>query len=497
MVARVDSAILRPGTAAVPAAVAGAAVAPAADAAVAAPGTGPGLYLHVPFCARVCPYCDFAVQTGGQQKRRGYLEALLREIEGWGERIQARHGPHPRGTWRERQGDDADSGGIVARRSFCQDADPEPPAWMSAEAFDTVYLGGGTPSSLAPEALAEILGALRDRLPVAADAEVTLEANPEDVNVDSLAAWRALGIARLSLGVQSFDDAALQRLGRSHTGAQGTAAVESALAAGFDAVSLDLIFALPERRGNTWRSTLEEAVALAPHHISCYELTVHEGTRLFRERVRGRFVELPDDDKAEQFFFTHRFLADNGYAAYEVSNFARVAGTSSSHDVGTPARHDESYRLRHDEKYRSRHNAKYWDHTPYLGLGPSAHSFDGVSRRWWNERRLSDWQAALDEHGGAVAEHGGAVAEQEELAPAELVLEALALGLRTAKGVDLDAIERRWGIELRRRNAALIERLVDERLLRPETTPRLVPTLRGLALADTVAGGFEIGAARR
>lgn len=369
---------------------------------------------------------------------------------------------------------------------------------MSAEAFDTVYLGGGTPSSLAPEALAEILGALRDRLPVAADAEVTLEANPEDVNLDSLAAWRALGIARLSLGVQSFDDAALQRLGRSHTGAQGRAAVESALAAGFDAVSLDLIFALPGRRADTWRSTLEQAVALAPQHISCYELTVHEGTRLFRERVRGRFVELADDDKAEQFFFTHRFLADNGYAAYEVSNFARAAGTSSSHDVGTSAshgvgtstRHDERYRLRHDEKYRSRHNAKYWDHTPYLGLGPSAHSFDGGSRRWWNERRLSDWQAALGERGGAVA-------EQEELAPAELVLEALALGLRTAAGVDLDAIERRWGIELRAPNAALIEHLVDEGLLRPETMPRLVPTLRGLALADTVAGGFEIVAAPR
>ncbi|MGD8330077.1 MAG: radical SAM family heme chaperone HemW [Acidobacteriota bacterium] len=383
--------------------------------------SAPGLYLHVPFCARVCPYCDFAVQTGGPIKRTAYLQALLDELGG-----------RSAGT-----------------------------PWRDARPFDSVYLGGGTPSSLAPEALARILTAVTEGQRVAEGAEITLEANPEDVDEQRLAAWRTLGITRLSLGVQSFDDAALRFLGRSHTVAQARSAVECALTAGFPAISLDLIFALPQQDAAAWRATLRQAVDLAPHHISCYELTIHPRTRFFRDRERGRWRELVDDTKAERFFETHQILADAGYAGYEVSNFARAA------------------------RHRSRHNTKYWDHTAYLGVGPSAHSFDGGHTRWWNERFLRDWQRALHETGTAVS-------GQESLNTGQLVLEALALGLRTTAGVDLAAVERRWGISLHGANASLIGRLIADGLLHEGRSDLLAPTLAGMAIADTLAAMFEI-----
>jgi len=381
----------------------------------------PGLYLHVPFCARVCPYCDFAVQTGGPKKRTAYLRALLDEIGG-----------RAAGT-----------------------------PWREAGPFDTVYLGGGTPSSLVPEALERILAVIAAQLRVADDTEITLETNPEDVDEARLTAWREIGITRLSLGVQSFDDAALAFLGRSHTAVQARAAVERALTAGFAAVSLDLIFALPHQDAAGWRTSLAQAVDLAPHHISCYELTIHPRTRFFRARERSRLHELSDDAKAELFFDTHALLADAGYVAYEVSNFARAP------------------------EHRSRHNAKYWDHTPYLGVGPSAHSFDGASTRWWNERRLADWQRALHDSGTAVC-------GQETLSAPQLVLEALALGLRTTAGVDLAALERRWDIDLRAANRELIGRMVRDGLLDRQGPSTLVPTLAGMAVADTLAASFEI-----
>lgn len=414
------------------------------------PGAAPGLYVHVPFCARVCPYCDFAVQTGGPRKRDAYVRSLLQEIRCWADREAAPTALAGSASG-DASGDPSAVAGHVAEQS----------RWGAVQAFDSVYLGGGTPSSLALGALEEILAALRGALPVAADAELTLEANPEDINDDRLAAWRSLGVSRLSLGVQSFDAAVLDLLGRSHTPQQATAAIERSMAAGFDAVSLDLIFAVPGQTAASWESSLQRAVDLQPHHISCYELTVHQGTRFFRARRRGDFFEVSNDFKAEQFFLTHRFLAGAGYPAYEVSNFARRP------------------------EFRSRHNAKYWDHTAYLGLGPSAHSYDGEHRRWWNERRLVDWQSALDEAGSGVREEETLTAEQR-------VLEALALGLRTTAGVDLEHMAGRYGIDLRPGNATLVASLAGRGLLERGRGSRLVPTLEGLALADTLAGAFEI-----
>jgi putative oxygen-independent coproporphyrinogen III oxidase len=414
----------------------------------------PGLYLHVPFCERVCPYCDFAVQTGGPRRRREFLGSLLREIELWS---------------RPQRADGSAGGGDNAREDRLL-----APSWPSEQAFDTIYLGGGTPSSLTAEMLAEVLAALRGSFPIADELEVTLEANPEDVSEESLAAWKALGITTLSLGIQSFDASGLRFLGRSHEPKRAGAALRAALDASFDTVSLDLIFALPGQSPERWESDLRRAIEYRPDHISCYELTVHEGTRFGRLKERGDLEEASEDDRAELFFLTHEMLADAGYPAYEVSNFARAP------------------------EHRSRHNHKYWDHTAYLGLGPSAHSFDGVATRWWNERRLPGWQAGLEAQLRSFLDTSagpthGAVAGSEVLEPADLVLESIALGLRTTEGVDLGDLRDRYGIDVTSRNADLIARLKrDGYLVDAEPAAVLAPTVRGLAVADALARSIEI-----
>jgi oxygen-independent coproporphyrinogen-3 oxidase len=334
-------------------------------------------------------------------------------------------------------------------------------------------------------------GAETDRLLVPPDPWIFLEANPEDVTPEACAAWRGLGVRTLSLGVQSFSDEALRFLGRRHTGRQARAAVETALAAGFDTVSLDLIFGLRGQTAEDWRLDLATAVALEPPHVSCYQLTIHPRTRFGVQAKHGRFSELPEDDQASLFELTHRFLADAGWPAYEVSNFAR------------------------EPAHQSRHNRKYWDHTPYLGLGPSAHSLgvpdasfarrgeapprssstvrfadaSGPARRWWNERGTPHWEKRL-----AAGERP--IEGQELLGPKELAEEALLFGLRTAAGIDLDGLRARYGVDLLAANEALVARLVDEGHIvvraGAEGGQRLVPTLSGLAVADGLAAAFDL-----
>lgn len=391
-----------------------------------------GAYIHVPFCSAVCPYCDFAVTVGGERSRAGYLESLLAEIALWGDE------PGPPAA----AGETASGGDDLAWR------------------FDTVYLGGGTPSALVPEQLAAMLEAVWRALPVEPGAHLAMEANPEDVTADSASAWRRMGIATLSLGVQSFDPAALALLGRRHGPPESRAAVEAARAAEFDTLSLDLIFGWPGQTASAWRRDLETAVALAPDHVSCYQLEVHPGTPFGRRRERGELTEMAEPAQAERFALTHELLADAGYAAYEVSNFAAAP------------------------EHRSRHNRKYWDGSPYLGLGPSAHSFDGDRRRWWNERRLAPWRRRLERGDKPIA---GA----ETLTPAERALETLMLGLRTTSGVDLGALARRTGLDLTAADRDRIARLETAGLVTYDGS-RLAPTAAGLAVADALAAGFEL-----
>ncbi|NJL27763.1 MAG: radical SAM family heme chaperone HemW [Thermoanaerobaculia bacterium] len=373
-----------------------------------------GLYLHVPFCSRICPYCDFAVLTAKAPRRREFVDWLLAEI--------------------------------ALERDF-------------PVAFDTVYLGGGTPSILELEDLERLLLGARERFELHADTRFFLEANPEDVSGENLAGWRALGFETLSLGVQSFDDAELAFLGRRHDGTGARASVEQALAAGFSTVSLDLIFGLPGQTRETFRGNLEAAITLGVQHVSCYQLTIHEDTAFGRAKERGKLRELPEPEQAELFLLAQDVLGTAGFECYEVSNYAR-----------TP-------------EHQSRHNRKYWRHVPYLGLGPSAHSFDGRSR-WWNERALKDWRAKLELGMDPVE---GA----ERLTDEQLALEAVMFGMRTAAGIDLEAFRRRFGIDLEAQNRERITKLGTEGLVICEAG-RLRPTVKGLAVADGLAAGFEL-----
>jgi oxygen-independent coproporphyrinogen-3 oxidase len=382
--------------------------------------SAPGLYLHIPFCSAICPYCDFAVLRGGGERRARFVDALIAELL----------------LWR----------GAVAAGVFGSDA------------FDSVYFGGGTPSLLAPEQLAAIFEAVRRSLPIAPDVWISMEVNPEDVTAEALAAWRASGVHTVTLGVQSFRDEALRFLGRRHDGAAARRAVADALATGFDVVGVDLIYGLPGQTAAEWQHDLDEAAALGAPHLSCYQLTVHAGTPFGRRAERGILRELSEGAQAELFLLTHARLSAAGYTAYEVSNFAL-----------------------HDEQ-RSRHNRKYWSHAPYLGVGPSAHSFDG-RRRWWNHRQLGRWEEAVA--GGCVPHDG-----REELGAEALALEHLMLGLRTRDGVDLGRL-RALGCDLLASNGPLLARLEGEGLLRVRDD-RLLPTLAGWAVADGLAGAFAL-----
>jgi putative oxygen-independent coproporphyrinogen III oxidase len=429
--------------------------------------SGAGLYLHVPFCSAICPYCDFAVQTGGRERRAGFVDSLAAEMALWrqddaGSDSDGEAGSNSDSNSGNAPDSDAGAGGR--------------PRWGT---FDTVYFGGGTPSALAGDQIERLLAASRQALPIADDAWVALEANPEDVTEQALRRWQGLGIAMLSLGVQSFDAATLRFLGRRHDPAQARRAVEMALAAGFPIVSVDLMYGSPNtakagrspvqgqagqlRRDmpRTWRRDLETVVALAPQHLSCYQLTIHSGTAFGTRAARGDLAELPEDEQAELFRFTHTFLGDHGYTGYEVSNFASAPG------------------------HESRHNRKYWDHTPYLGLGPSAHSFDG-QRRWWNERQLSPYQAS-------IAAGQRPVAGQENLTPADLALEELMLALRTAAGLDLAGFLRRHGLDIAASNRQLLDDLA-ARGLATQRAGRLLPSLNGLAVADSLARAFDLTA---
>ena len=270
-----------------------------------------------------------------------------------------------------------------------------------ATPVETVYLGGGTPSLLGGDgvaALATCLGVTRDV------AEFTIEANPDDVTPAAAAAWVRAGVNRLSLGAQSFDDGVLAWMHRTHDAAAIGTAVAAARRAGFVNLSLDLIFALPEMLGRDLATDLDRALALEPDHISLYGLTVEDHTPLGRRAARGELLAAPEERYEEEYLGLVRRLTADGYQFYEVSNAAR------------PGR-------------EAVHNRAYWRLVPYLGIGPSAHSFDGASRRW-NEAAYAQWQARLARGDSPVAGH-------EFLGPEQQRLEAFYLGLRTAEGVTL------------------------------------------------------------
>jgi len=374
--------------------------------------TAPGLYVHIPFCKTKCPYCDFYSVTD-PSLISSFLAALDQETR-------------------------------LYRDQF--------------PTFDSLFLGGGTPSWLSGAALTELMKNLRRHFTFAPDSEITLEANPDDITAEKLRLFRDLGINRLSLGVQSFDEAELRFLRRRHTARQTLAAIGLIRAAGFTNLGLDLMYGLPGQGPDAWLRTLETALSLAPEHLSCYQLTIEAGgtpaprTPFARRAARGE-ISLPDEETQREFFLlTAGFLTARGYLHYEVANFARPGP-----QVGSLCYHV------------CRHNMKYWTRTPYLGLGPAAHSFDG-RRRWWNFSSVEEYCASLNAGEAPVA-------ETETLTPAQIRLETLALGFRTCEGVSLAAIREHPNGDAR------VASLTRAGLVRVDHG-RVIATLDGLVVAD-------------
>ena len=339
----------------------------------------PGLYVHVPFCSRRCVYCDFYVTTT-RRDEPGFVRAVEAEAEALGAELRA--------------------------------------------PLTTLYVGGGTPSLLSVGGLARVIAAAHDHFDTSALAEVTVEANPEDLagaeGADWLRAARDLGATRLSLGVQSFFDDDLAFLGRVHDAAQAEAGVEAAVAVMGD-VSVDLIFGVPDQPFEHWGANLQKAVRLGATHVSTYSLTVEDKTVLHKRVQAGTVVPEGDEALRERFLFTREYLQDKGFEHYEVSSYAR------------PGR-------------RSRHNEGYWTHETVVGLGPSAHSFWRETRsrgwRWANVAHLGRWQA--------LALSGERPLDwREAIGPDELADEAVMLGLRRlVDGLDLDQLARDYGVDL-------------------------------------------------
>jgi oxygen-independent coproporphyrinogen-3 oxidase len=368
----------------------------------------PGLYLHIPFCLSKCPYCDFYSITSISAVP-DFLNGLFKEMEMYS------HG---------------------------------------FRSFDTVYIGGGTPSLLNSKQLESILIKVRKNFDLVADAEITIEANPADLNQSFLESIREIGINRINIGVQSFDEKMLDFLGRRHSVMQAVSAVEASRKAGFYNVGLDLIYGIPEQGIESWLDTLKQAVAFSPEHLSCYQLTLEAKTPLGIRHQAGEFP-IPGEELQYEFFMrTSEFLRDAGYIHYEVSNFAR------------------------GKEYASRHNQKYWDHSPYLGLGPSAHSFQS-NQRWWNHRSLDQYLTSINAGNFPVQ-------ETETLTIEQLRLEALCLGLRTKKGVYLPDFRNQYHYDLFTEKKEILTKLKAEGFISIQDN-YLYPTQSGLAVADSLS----------
>jgi oxygen-independent coproporphyrinogen-3 oxidase len=362
----------------------------------------PGLYVHVPFCGSKCVYCDF-FSVADSSLIPDWLEGIKREAALYTGRF---------------------------------------------DAFDTLYVGGGTPSFLSDDTLSALFIHLRGCFSLVPGSEITIEANPDDISREKLSHLKNLGVNRVSLGVQSFHDQDLVFLKRRHSAGQAGEALELIKSeSGAFKLSLDLIFGLPGQTETAWLDSLEQALSYEPEHISCYQLTYEEGTPLSLMRDQGLITPCEEDRAERLFLAASRFLEDHGYVHYEISNFA----------LG-----DEN---------RSRHNRKYWRHTPYLSLGPSAHSFKD-NQRWWNVRSIETYCAAL-------AEGGSPMEDTESLTGDQLELEAIFLGLRTREGFPIKILGHGHGYDEK------LSKLEDAGFITVRNG-QVQPTIKGFLVADSL-----------
>ena len=372
-----------------------------ADVAHLAPGFG--IYVHIPYCISRCPYCDFNTYVGIEDTAPAYVDALLSEARAWAERAAGR-------------------------------------------TAGSIFVGGGTPSLLEPELMTQLLDGLRATFDVAPGAEITIEANPETVDVERLSGFHAADVDRVSFGAQSFVPHVLATLGRAHTAGRTEQAVAQARAAGFDNLNLDLIYGTPGESLDDWRTSVDRAIALDPEHLSAYALTIEDGTQFGADVASGRMPSPDDDDMAEKYELALDLLHAAGYEHYETSNWAK------------PGR-------------ACRHNLVYWTQGEYAGLGAGAHGHLDAARVWNEKAPRTYIERAPDARAG-----------EERLDPAARAAERLQLRLRLIAGVDIEEISAIADRDL----SVEVDALERDGLVRLDGA-RLAPTRRGLLLGSEIA----------
>ena len=368
-----------------------------------------GIYVHVPFCAKKCSYCDFHFST----RFSGYRDRMIRCI---GTELSSRKNELKKGV-------------------------------------DTVYFGGGTPSILTLKELSFLMKRIYSCYHVLPGAEVTLEVNPENITDSAVAKWKKAGFNRLSIGLQSFKESDLKWMNRGHTVQDNLSAVSLAKKAGFTNISVDLIYGLPGLTLKEWQLSVKKAVQLGVDHISAYCLTVEDKTKLKYDIKKGYVVPLPEKNQVEHYAFLVSYLNKKGYEQYEVSNFAK-------------------------NKAYSRHNSAYWKREVFIGVGPSAHSFDGATRRW----NISNNPLYLKH-----IENKSSYSSVEHLSKNALWNELFLTGLRTMWGVDKNQINTLGGFVLKEEKELL--RLKKQGLI-IENKDRLILSKKGFLFADAISVSF-------
>ena len=366
-----------------------------------------GLYIHIPFCRKACYYCDFHFSTG-MSLRKDMLEAIKKEMN-------------------------------------------EQNSWHNTP-IQTIYFGGGTPSILTPDELAGLLSRVKQLFKVSHEAEITLEANPDDLSPAYIQQLKSVGINRLSIGTQTFNENTLKQINRSHSAQQAENALKSALKEGFRSVSADLIYGLPETGIDILKQDLRKLIELGLPHISVYGLTIEEGTVFGNWTKKGKLKINSEDFEADQLEWIMDELSSAGYIQYEISNFCKAG-------------------------HESRHNQSYWEDIPYLGLGPSAHSFDG-EKRWKNINNNARYIKAI--HSDAP------LREYEVLDSSDKVNDYILTSIRTHKGCDINHLKAKWSFDLRKEKSDVLELLVGQGLLQLKQN-KLHLTRSGKLLADMVA----------
>ncbi len=369
-----------------------------------------GIYIHIPFCKQACTYCNFHFSVSLNNKE-ALIQALTKEI--------------------------------LLQNNFITETN-----------IQTIYIGGGTPSLLSIEELQLIFDSIKNKFVISEDVEITLEANPDDISKNLLAQWKAVGINRLSVGLQSFNEAELKWMNRAHNAAQALQCLDDIKTAGFTNYSVDLIYGSPLQTNEDLKNNFNIIAQRNIPHISCYALTVENGTVLNKLIKEQKSPRVNTEKQAEQFQLLLEMMESNGYEQYEISNFSKPG-------------------------FRSKHNSSYWQSKPYFGFGPSAHSFNGIDKRRWNVSNNSLYIQSIEKNSIPY--------EEEILTDKDCVNEYVMTSLRTVEGINLEIVAERFGMIHKERILLSAEKYIAQGKIINENAA-LQLTKKGKFFADGIAG---------